>query len=298
MNNFNNDIINKFKKGSMLTKLIYINVSIFISVYLVLLFLPENSQTFLSVPGSFNDLLKKPWTLITYMFTHFEFLHILFNMLWLFWFGGLFLNYFNEKQMLAVYLLGGIFAAFIHLGVNYFLNNPNIGIVGASAAVMSIVFAVVAYRPDFIMYLLFFGPVKIKYIALTAFIIDLAGMLKNVKGGNNASDGIAHIAHMGGALYGLWFGYSIKKGKDITRSFNNFLNSLFSWFKSNKYERNRSKMKPSRDSKFSKPKTDWDYNSEKKQNEEELNRILEKIKEKGYNSLSAREKEFLFSQKK
>jgi len=298
MNNFNNDIINKFKKGSMLTKLIYINVSIFISVYLVLLFLPENSQTFLSVPGSFNDLLKKPWTLITYMFTHFEFLHILFNMLWLFWFGGLFLNYFNEKQMLAVYLLGGIFAAFIHLGVNYFLNNPNIGIVGASAAVMSIVFAVVAYRPDFVMYLLFFGPVKIKYIALTAFIIDLAGMLKNVKGGNNASDGIAHIAHMGGALYGLWFGYSIKKGKDITRSFNNFLNSLFSWFKSNKYERNRSKMKPSRDSKFSKPKTDWDYNSEKKQNEEELNRILEKIKEKGYNSLSAREKEFLFSQKK
>ncbi len=298
MNNFNKDIINKFKKGSMLTKLIYINVSIFISVYLILLFLPENSQTFLSVPGSFNDLLKKPWTLITYMFTHFEFLHILFNMLWLFWFGGLFLNYFNEKQMLAVYLLGGIFAAFIHLGVNYFLNNPNIGIVGASAAVMSIVFAVVAYRPDFIMYLLFFGPVKIKYIALTAFIIDLAGMLKNVKGGNNASDGIAHIAHMGGALYGLWFGYSIKKGKDITRSFNNFLNSLFSWFKSNKYERNRSKMKPSRDSKFSKPKTDWDYNSEKKQNEEELNRILEKIKEKGYNSLSAREKEFLFSQKK
>lgn len=298
MNNFNKDIINKFKKGSMLTKLIYINVSIFISVYLVLLFLPENSQTFLSVPGSFNDLLKKPWTLITYMFTHFEFLHILFNMLWLFWFGGLFLNYFNEKQMLAVYLLGGIFAAFIHLGVNYFLNNPNIGIVGASAAVMSIVFAVVAYRPDFVMYLLFFGPVKIKYIALTAFIIDLAGMLKNVKGGNNASDGIAHIAHMGGALYGLWFGYSIKKGKDITRSFNNFLNSLFSWFKSNKYERNRSKMKPSRDSKFSKPKTDWDYNSEKKQNEEELNRILEKIKEKGYNSLSAREKEFLFSQKK
>jgi hypothetical protein len=219
-------------------------------------------------------------------------------MLWLFWFGGLFLNYFNEKQMLAVYLLGGIFAAFIHLGINYFLNNPNIGIVGASAAVMSIVFAVVAYRPDFVMYLLFFGPVKIKYIALTAFIIDLAGMLKNVKGGNNASDGIAHIAHMGGALYGLWFGYSIKKGKDITRSFNNFLNSLFSWFKSNKYERNRSKMKPSRDSKFSKPKTDWDYNSEKKQNEEELNRILEKIKEKGYNSLSAREKEFLFSQKK
>jgi len=297
MNNKKNEILETFKRGSMLIKLIYINVAAFILFFFVFLFLPDGAKSYLSVPGSFKELIYQPWTLITYMFTHEGFMHILMNMLWLFWFGRMFLRYFNEKQMLAVYLLGGFAGALMHLGVNYLLKNTGVGIIGASAAVMSIVFAVVAYKPNYIMHLLFLGPVKIKYIAIVAFLLDVMGLAGNLKAGGNASDGIAHIAHMGGSLYGLWFGYTIRNGKDITRSFNNFLNSFFSWFTTGKTERKRSKMRATRGVKYSKPRSDWDYNTGKNENQKEVNRILDKIKDKGYDSLTKKEKDFLFKQK-
>ncbi len=298
MNNTKNDILETFKRGSMLTKLIYINVAVAIVSFIVFFILPKDSDSYLTVPGTFDQLIYQPWTLITYMFTHFEFMHLLMNMLWLFWFGRMFLQYFNEKQMLAVYLLGGFAGAFMHLGVNYLMKGAGVGIVGASAAVMSIVFAVVAFKPDYVMNLLFFGPVKIKYIAIIAFVLDVMGLAGNIKEGAGASDGIAHIAHMGGSLYGLWFGYTLRNGKDITRGFNNLLNVFFSWFTVSKTERKRSQMRATRGEKFSKPKSDWDYNKDKKGNTSEVDRILDKIKDKGYDSLTKKERDFLFKQKK
>lgn len=299
MNNTKNEIIETFKRGSMLTKLIYLNVAAFVIFFFIFLFLPVNIKSdFLMVPGNFNKLIYRPWTLITYMFTHDGFTHLLFNMLWLFWFGKMFLRDFSDKQMLAVYLLGGFSGALLHIGVNYLLPNSNVGILGSSAAVMSIVFAVVAFKPNAIMNLLFIGTIKIKYIAIVAFIIDLMGLAGNIKTGGSATDGIAHIAHMGGAFFGLWFGYSIRNGKDITRSFNNFLNSFFSWFTTTKTERKRSNMRATRGQKFDRPKSDWDYNTEKNNTRKEVDRILDKIKAKGYDSLTKKEKDFLFKQKK
>jgi len=299
MNNTKNEILETFKRGSMLTKLIYLNVAAFIIFFFIFLFLPQDIKSdYLTVPGNFDKLIYRPWTLITYMFTHEGFTHLLFNMLWLFWFGKLFLRNFSDKQMLAVYLLGGFSGALLHIGVNYLLPNSNVGILGSSAAVMSIVFAVVAFKPNAIMNLLFIGSIKIKYIAIVAFVIDLMGLAGNIKAGGSATDGIAHIAHMGGSAYGLWFGYTIRNGKDITRSFNNFLNSFFSWFTTSRTEKNRSSMRATRGQKFDKPKSDWDYNTEKNETQEEVDRILDKIKAKGYDSLSKKERDFLFKQKK
>lgn len=299
MNNTKNEILETFKRGSMLTKLIYINVAAFVIFFFLFLFFPDNIKAdFLSVPGDFHKLIYRPWTLVTYMFTHDGFMHLLFNMLWLYWFGKMFLTSFYEKQLSAVYILGGFAGALLHLLVGYLLPTANAGIIGSSAAVMSVVFAVVAYKPNNIINLLFIGPVKIKYIAIVAFIIDIMGLAGNIKANGAATDGIAHIAHMGGAFFGLWFGYSMRSGKDITRSFNNFLNSFFSWFTTTKTDKKRSKMRATRGEKYTKPKSDWEYTQEKHKTQDEVDRILDKIKAKGYDSLTKQEKSFLFKQKK
>ena len=281
----------------MLTKLIYINVGAFIVLYFVFLFF-EKLEAYFAVPGTFKGLIYQPWSVVTYQFIHGGLWHLLINMLWLFWFGRLFLNYFNEKQLLAVYLLGGFVGAFFHLLINNFLPEVNqVPIIGASGAVMSVVFAVVAFKPDYSINLFFIGQVKIKYVAIFVLILDIMGLAGNAKGGFAGSDGIAHIAHMGGSAFGLWFGYSMRNGKDITRSFNNFLNNFFSWFSSDKSDRKRSKMKATKDDSFTKPKSDWDHNKDKADERKEVDKILDKISKKGYGSLTKKEKDFLFKQK-
>jgi len=296
MNTIQNNLKETFKRGSMLTKILFINVGVFIAINIISLFFPDAAE-YLSVPENFHTLLYRPWTPISYMFVHEGFMHLLMNMLWLWWFGKMFLTYFNDKQMAAVYLLGGFAGVFFHLVVNYLLFfEQQAMILGASAAVMSVVFAVVVFKPDYTINLIFIGPVKIKYVGAIALLIDIIGLAGNLKGGIIGSDGVAHIAHMGGSAFGLWFGYSMKKGKDITRSFNNILNNIVSFFSSENTK--RSKMKISRQDKFSKPKSDWDYNSEKHTNQEKTDKILDKISKNGYNSLTKKEKDFLFKQKK
>ena len=289
------EIKRKFIKGSILTKLIYINVAAFVLVWFVSLFY-SNFETWFSLPGSFKSLIYKPWTIVSYMFMHGGFWHLLMNMLWVFWFGTIFLRYFNAKQLLAVFILGGFAGAALHLGANFLLH-LNIGIVGASAAAMAIVFAVASYKPNFIIHLLFIGPVKIKYIALVAFVLDIMGIAGNLSSNFAVGDGVAHIAHIGGAFYGLWFGYEMKKSKDITRGFNSFLDSLVSWYNS----MFKKSMKVSRNTtnKFEKPKSSKDYVDYETEadNNDKINKILDKISKSGYNSLTKKEKEFLFNQK-
>ena len=146
-----------FNSGNILAKLIYINVGLFVIIRLasVILMLFNLGGfpflQYLQVPSSPELLLYRPWTIITYMFTHFDFLHILFNMLWLYWFGGLFLTFFSERQLGGLYLLGGIAGAVLFLVADnifpYFRSVAAYSyLMGAAAAVMAIVFAVSFYR--------------------------------------------------------------------------------------------------------------------------------------------------------
>ena len=289
------DIKSTFKQGSILTKLIYINIAVFLPVWFLSLFFPI-FESFVALPGTFKELLFKPWTLVTYMFVHGGFWHLLMNMLWLFWLGRMFLDYFHSKQLAAVYLIGGFAGAGLHLLANY-LTHVNVSMIGASAAVMSIVFAVVAYKPDRLMHLMFIGPVKMKYVGIVVFIIDLMGLAGSMKVGVAASGGVAHLAHMGGSLFGLWFGFAMRNNKDITSGFVKFLDSIFSLFSSGsskKYKNMRVKKNKNR---FEKPKSDSEHNQSRADNQEEINRILDKISKSGYNSLSSKEKQFLFKQK-
>lgn len=280
-----------FRSGNILAKLIYINVGLFILIRLgsVVLMLFNISTTsflqYLQMPSSPEELLYHPWTLITYMFTHYDFLHILFNMLWLYWFGGLFLTFFSERQLGGLYILGGIAGAILFmLAYNIF---PFFGevasssyLMGASASVMAIVFAVSFYKKDLEIGLLFIGRVKLIYLALFTFVIDLLAITSDNAGG--------HIAHIGGALFGIWFAMRIKQGKDLTAPMNRLIDLVV----------NLGKRKPKLRVTYKRPETDYEYNARKHKESADLDTILDKLKRSGYESLSAEEKKKLFDASK
>lgn len=277
-----------YASATILQKLIYINVGLFLLLRLLGEFLmlfdlyDMPCLLYLQLPSSLNLLLYRPWTLLTYMFTHFDFMHILFNMLWLYWFGRLFLNFFNERQLGGLYLLGGVAGALLFIfsyNIFPYFNDkvPSSYLMGASASVMAIVFAISFYRKDLEIDLLLIGRVKLIYLALFTLFLDLISMTSENAGG--------HIAHIGGALFGIWFATRMRKGKDLTRPINRLIDGLV----------NLGKRKPKMRVTYKRNETDYEYNARKNQEMAELDAILDKLKRSGYESLSAEEKKRLFS---
>jgi membrane associated rhomboid family serine protease len=297
-----NEIKESFKHGNIVTKLIYINLGIFLLVNIVYVlvalfnsgginnvtlkdYFSRAFLTYFMVPADITVLLLKPWTLITYMFLHFSFWHILFNLIWLYMFGRIFLMYLTEKQLFSTYILGGLSGAFLFiLSFNLFPGLvslvPKSEMLGASAGVMAVAMAISFYHPNFSVLLPFLGQVKLKYIAYFFIFTDILQIASNNAGG--------HIAHLGGLLYALFFVGMYRKGKDPGKWVNNFLDWFVSLFK-----KRRRRMKVSY-KKATPYMTDMDYNREKAVEQEEIDKILDKIAKSGYDSLTKKEKEMLF----
>lgn len=281
------EIKESFKKGSALTRLIYINIGVFLVIRIINVFFFLLNQDFsliswLALPADISQLAYKPWTLITYMFLHFDFLHILFNILWLYWLGKLFLFYFNEKQLIGVYLLGGIvggifFLAAYNLFPAFANQVPFSQLLGASASVIAIVIAVAMWAPNHTINLLFVGPIKMKYIALVAVAMYVIGIASSNAGGN--------LAHIGGAAFGLLFVLQYRKNNDLTKGVSSLLGKGAKLFKP------KQKIKITYKGKAS---DDIEYNRQQNLKQEEVNRVLEKISKSGYDSLTKEEKELLF----
>ena len=281
-----------FQAGSILKKLIFINVAVFILIRLLgILLLLFNLQDlplllYLQLPASPMALLSRPWTLFTYMFTHFDLLHILFNMLWLYWFGELFLQFFNERQLGGLYVVGGLAGALLFVvSYNLFPYFQEVAtfsfLMGASASVMAIVFAVSFYRKEIEINLFLIGRIKLIYLALFTFVIDLLAMTSDNAGG--------HIAHIGGALFGIWFASRYAQGKDLTAPINRLIDKLV----------NLGKRKPKMSVTYGgRSNKDWEYNARKQQEAANIDAILDKLKRSGYGSLSADEKKQLFDASK
>ena len=284
------DFRNIFSGKSVISKLIIINVAVWlcINLFKVILFLFKINSIdiveYLGVPSDIHTLLLRPWTIITYMFTQEEFFHILFNMIMLYFGGLIFTEYLNEKQLLSTYLIGGIFGALIFIAsYNLFpaFNNVVSGSVaiGASASVLAVFFAIAIYIPNFTVNLLFIGKIKLIYVAFIFLAMDLIGINRGNAGG--------HLAHLGGALWGYIYILQLRKGKDIS----NIMNSLFNL--RNPFKKNKTKFKIEY-KREGRPLSDEEYNSARAQNQKKIDTILDKIAKKGYDSLSKEEKEFLF----
>jgi membrane associated rhomboid family serine protease len=246
-------------------------------------------MSYLAVPASLTLLLTHFWTPLSYMFLHQEVLHIAFNMLGLYWFGKIFQLYFSDKQLVGLYLFGGIVAALFYVvAFNIFpyylpLLSQSL-LLGASGSIMAIIVATGFQAPNMNLQLLLVGNVKLKYIA--AFYV-----LSSVLGITSANGG-GQLAHLGGALAGYLFVVSLRQGNDLTNCFSRILDVIFNLFQPRKL-----KVKPNK----SRPKsrmTDAEFNLSKSKKIEEIDKILDKIKSSGYESLSAEEKKRLFEQGK
>ena len=280
-----------FRHGTSLTRLIFINIGIFLIIKIlemisVLASSPELATTvisYLAVPASVGALATKPWTPVTYMFLHQGFIHLLFNMLWLWWFGKIFMSYLDQRKVVSLYLMGGLAGALLYIIIfnlfPAFAGAVNVSVaLGASASVMALVIATAVYLPEMELHLLFFGRIKLKYLALITFLITSVFDFSVNTGGK--------IAHIGGALMGMAYGYGLKNGKDIGAWLNSIIDFFVTIFRPGK------RMKVT----YKKPKTDYDYNKVKAERQKAIDHILDKISKGGYDSLTREEKEILFSE--
>ena len=262
-----------YQSGTVVQRLLYWNIAVSILLIIfrsfyspIYLFLIQNT----SLNSNLEILITKPWTLLTYSFLHADFVHLLFNMLMLYFIGQLFQTFFNKFQLLAVYFFGGIFAGIFYLILSYILN-------------MALLFAITTYRPNMNVRLLLIGNVKIWYIAAFFVFLDLVQIPVSNAGG--------HITHLGGALFGFIYIQFLNSGFDFGKFFV-WLTELFS--------PNKKKYTKFKNVYTNKKKSETHTKNTSNSKDEvqiKIDVILDKISKSGYESLSKEEKEFLFKQR-
>lgn len=277
----------KFQSNNAITRIISVNIGVYLlfAVTYVLFFL-FNSSEFVSnfkkqfmLPAALGNFIYKPWSIFTYMFLHDGLLHIIFNMLWLYWIGQLLQQFLGNIKTYQAYVLGGIAGGLLYmLAYNVFpafSGSVNTAFaLGASAGVLSVVVATATLLPDYQIMLFIFGAVRLKYLALVSVIFDIISIPTGNAGG--------HIAHLGGALFGFLFIKLI-----YNKTYNpTLLDKIFegSWLRFNRKPKLKVKYRT----------TYMRVESSDKPSQEEIDAILDKISKHGYSSLSAKEKEQLF----
>ncbi|WP_298766470.1 rhomboid family intramembrane serine protease [uncultured Polaribacter sp.] len=281
---FINKIKYRFNTANIIEKLIYINVGVFAVSLLILVVqgLYRGQVSYIvqwfSLDGDLNELLTQPWTLISYGFLHSGFIHLLFNMIGLYFIGNLFIQYFTQKQALQFYLLGTLFGGFFYLfSQNYFplFEGSSSRLVGASAGVSAIFIGLATYMPNYQINIRLLGYIKLWHLAAVWLAFDVVGLIGPNGGGS--------FSHLGGSLFGfLYVNQASNKKLDI-------FGSLFSMFK--KKEKPLQTVYKSKTN--LKKKTTLVANNQK-----EIDAILDKISKSGYDTLTKAEKDFLFKQGK
>lgn len=296
-----------FSASTMLMKIIWINIGIFVVLRLtaiagILCGNPEFINTvlgYVQLPSSPLLLLTRPWTIVTYMFAQYDLMHIVFNLLWLYWFGTLFMMTATPRQLLALYLLGGLGGGLLFIaaycGLPMFAYHFGM-LIGSSASVIAIVTATAILMPDFRMNLLFIGSVSLKWIAIITIFLVLIGVTGNNAGGE--------IAHIGGVAVGALYAMRLMRGHDITAPFNRAFDRIANaWnsFASAIWSRNRTpgQTRPASGRPASAPPRPAQAERKaepscSRSDREILDAILDKIKKSGYAALTPEERQRLF----
>jgi membrane associated rhomboid family serine protease len=274
----------KYKTGSIIEKLIYLNVVIFGLTLLITVFqgLYKGQQNFLvqwfALDDNLDKFLTKPWSIISYGFLHADFVHLIFNMITLYFIGNLFIQYFSQKQALTFYLLGTLFGGILYvLSQNYFplFEGMNSSLVGASAGISAIFIGIATYMPNYQIKIRFIGFVKFWHLAVIWLSFDVLGLIGANAGGS--------FSHLGGSLFGFLY-VNQASNKKI-----NLFGVLTSFFKR--------KEKPLQ-TVYKSAKRKQNTTKQSAPNQEQIDSILDKISKSGYDTLTKTEKEFLFNQGK
>ena len=292
------ELKHQYKTGGMLIKLIFINVIVFLVINLIgVIGRLSGGSTEALLDGLVYDIftiqtglkafISHPWGLITSIFSHQGFIHLLFNMLLLYSFGRLFLQFFTQKRLFYTFLVGGIFGGLFEIGSHIFPTISTTSAIGASGAVMAIIIAVAAHKPNLELNL--FGTFKLKLFIL-AGVLFVANFISLGTVNVDGTAGTAHFAHIGGAVLGFISVKQLKSSTNIINMAQRFGDWFLSLF--------RKKPKLSVNKGDTRRMSDEDYNQDKKLRQEQVDKILDKISKSGYESLSKKEKDFLFKQSK
>ncbi|NLU93184.1 rhomboid family intramembrane serine protease [Chitinophaga sp. Ak27] len=280
---FQSDIRYWLRQGNTVNHLLFWNIIVFLGINIIHLiaFLTKQPGPFiwtydqLAIHAPLSAFILKPWGLITYMFTHEQIFHVLFNMINLYWFGNLFRDFLGNKRVLPLYLLGGIAGGLLYLlSASLFPGYMGYTMIGASAAIMCILVAAATLMPNYEIGLMFLGSVRLKWLALALVLLGLISIPNGNIGGL--------ISHMGGALLGFFYIRILQAGTDLCKPL------IWVFDASTRQEQRKAdrKFKPKKSPLKVVRKTDDSSQSR-------LDQLLDKINEKGYNSLSAEEKAWL-----
>jgi len=279
-------ILYKFKTLNIANKLIVINIAVFLLFFIASFLFNTSSEVLMQwfvLPEEPIEVLKQPWSLLTYSFLHGGFMHILFNMIWLNFFSKFILNLFSEKRFLTVYLLGALYGGLLFVtAYNVFpVFQSKVGyLLGASASVSALMVFAATYSPN-ISFRFFMVTIKLWQLAVGLFLLDLF----RLGSGTNAG---GMLSHVGGAVFGYVYAVQLAKGNDIGLWFEKIVASLVNLFKTKKNTPFRKVHKTPKNT--SKKKT----TSVKDERQIKIDGILDKIGKSGYESLTKQEKDFLF----
>ncbi len=304
------DIKREYEYGNMVTRIIIVNIAVFIFLILVkaILFIVYKtaeepySDTFLSffkISSGWWHNVTHPWVLITNMFSHEDFWHILWNMLIFYAFGRIVGDLIGDRHILPLYLYGGLIGGIAFFISYVYLNRYESFALGASASVTATVVAAGILAPNYLMRLILLGNVELKYIVLVFLVIDMAAI------GNDSNTG-GHFAHLGGAFMGYLYVRRLQDGNDLSEPINNILDGIINiWKKIRGEHRPKPTVGYRNKEKVSTASTTTDRNQNRPSqsrnkgiNQEQIDVILDKIKQSGYDSLSQEEKETLFKASK
>lgn len=300
------DIKQEFNRGNAITRLVIANIAIFVAVSLIRVFTigwaPEvysTIQEYLSLHADIWWNITHPWTFITSLFMHAGFWHILWNMLFLFWFGRIVSDLIGDHKVMPIYFLGGLaggLAFIISAKFSSFVPPESIAM-GASAAVMALVVSAGALAPEYSMRLILIGNVKLKYIVFVLVLLDVIGTASMSNTGG-------HFAHLGGAATGWLYVYGLHNGTDIGLPIERLIDNIrVQWYKifGQRKSRSRSRRRSPIHVIQSQQESSRSIRIESERDQdmqEEIDRILDKIKESGYENLTDEEKETLFKASK
>lgn len=291
------ELKHQYNTGGMFMKLIFINVIVFLVINLIgvagrlsgggtQILLDGLVTDIFTVQTGLRAFITHPWGIVTSIFSHQGFFHLLFNMVMLYSFGRLFLQFFSQKRLLYTYILGGIFGGLFEIASTFPPEVSAHSVIGASGSVMAIIFAVAAHKPHLELNL--FGTFKVK-LFIIAGVLFLVNFL-NLGSNSDSSEGTAYFAHIGGAALGFLSVQQLKSSTNIVNMAQRFGDWFLSLF--------RKKPKLSVNKGDARRMSDEDYNEDKKLRQEQVDKILDKISRSGYESLSKKEKDFLFKQSK